>query len=480
MELEDIKGKTIRSVVALIGRTVLLQAVSLVAFFFLGIFLSPSAIGVFIAVNALLQIFTIFTDVGLGAALIQKKEELDEDDLRTTFTIQEILVTAAVVVGFLVTRYIAGYAHLNSQGIFLYHVLLITLFISSLKALPSLLLERKLAFDVQVIPQIVESSVFNVLVVVLAYRGFEIDSYSWAILVSALVGLPLYYILSPWKVRFGIARHKARALLSYGIAYQGKSVLAVIKDNLLTVFLTGWVGTEGVGYWGWAQRWAYSPFRLIVDSVTRVTFPAYARVQHEQETLRKGIEKSLFAVSFVLFPILTGMIFLIQPIIYVIPKYAKWEAALPSFYFLCLGAGLSAISNVLVNALDATGRVKTTLGLMILWIALTWGFTIVLVGKFGFTGISMASFVVALTVVYTGYLLKRHIEFSFVKPIWKPTFSSVVMGLGMFLILRVASGIVGILLAGITGAIIFAGVSFMIDRKEIMENFGIFLKAYRK
>ena len=480
MELDDLKGKTIRSVVALVGRTVFLQATSLVAFFFLGIFLSPSAIGIFIAVSALLRIFSLFTDVGLGAALIQKKEELDEDDLKTTFTIQEILVVTAVLVGFALTSVVARYASLDVQGVFLYKVLLITLFISSLKALPSLLLERKLAFETQVIPQIVEALVFNFLVVVLAYKGFGVDSYSWAILVSALAGLPLYYLLSPWKIRLGISRHKARHLLTYGIAYQGKSVLAVIKDDLLTVFLAGLVGTAGVGYWGWAQRWAYSPFRLIVDSVTRVTFPAYSRVQHDQEVLRKGIEKSLFGVSLVLFPILTAMIFLMKPVITFIPKYSKWELALPSFYFLCLGAGVSALSNILVNAMDATGRVKTTLGIMIIWIILTWTLTLVLVAKFGFTGISMASFLVTLTIVITVFLLKRYVSFSFVRPIIRPIFSCLFMGISMFFVLRYTSGLISVILAGAVGAIIYGGSSFLLDRKEIMANFGILLRAYKK
>lgn len=480
MQLDEVKNKTIRSVVALIGRTVFLQLTSLVAFFLLGIFLSPSAIGIFIAVSALLRIFSLFTDVGLGAALIQKKEELDEDDLRTTFTIQEILVVGVVLIGFSLTNIIANYANLDSQGIFLYRVLLITLFVSSLKALPSLLLERRLAFEIQVIPQIAEALVFNFLVVLLAYKGFGVDSYSWAILTSALVGLPLYYLLSPWKVRFGFSRHKARHLLSYGLAFQGKSFLAVIKDDLLTVFLTGLVGTSGVGYWGWAQKWAYSPFRLIVDSITKVTFPAYSRVQNNQETLRKGIEKSLFGVSVVLFPVLTMMVFLMKPIMTIIPRYSKWELALPSFYFLCLGAGVSALSNILVNALDATGKVKTTLGLMIMWIILIWGLTIFLVTKFGFTGISMASFLVTLTIVVTIFLLKRYVKFSFVGPIIKPIISCLFMAFGMFFTLKYTQGLFSIVLSGTLGAIIYSGVLLLIDRKEIMANFKILLGAYKK
>jgi len=390
MEYEDIKKRAIRGIVALTGRTVVLQLVSVVAFFLLGIFLSPSAVGVFIIVSSVMRILSLFTDVGLGAALIQKKEELDSEDLKTAFTLQEILVVFVVLLGFVATPLVANYIKLDSDGIFLYRILVFSLFISSLKVIPSILLERKLAFDKQILPQIVEAIVFNSLVVFLAYKGFGVASYAWAVLCSSLAGLPLYYLLSPWSPSFGIAFQRARKMISYGLAYQGKSVLAVVKDDLLTFFLAGKVSSAGVGYWGWAQRWSYSPFRFIADSVTKVTFPAYARIQHDKELLRVSVEKSLFGVSSLLFPILTAMVAVFPGLIKILPRYEKWEPALISFYFLCATAGISALSNVLVNALDATGRVKTTLGLMVLWIVGTWGLTIFLITRLGFTGIAVA------------------------------------------------------------------------------------------
>ncbi len=481
MELEEVKNKAIRGIIALGGRTVFLQATNLIAFFLLGIFLSPGAVGIFIAVSALTRIFTLFTDVGLGAALIQKKESLDKDDLATTFTIQALLVGLVVVAGFFLTPFVSSFANLDKDGIFLYQVLLLTLFISSLKAVPSILLERKLAFEKQVIPQIVEALVFNILVVVLAYKGFGVASYSWAILSSALVGLPIYYLVSPWRVSLGISWPKTKQLLSYGLAYQGKNVLAVIKDDLLTFFLVRQVGTTGLGYWGWAQRWAYSPFRLIVDSVTKVTFPAYSRIQHEREVLKVGIERSLLAISFVLFPILTTIAFLIGPLIQVIPRYSKWEPALPSFYLLCAGAAISALSNVLVNTLDATGRVKTTLSLMLVWIVLTWGLTVSLVAKIGFSGIALASFLVTLTIFLTIYLVNRVVRFRFWGSIYKPAVGCLFMAVTLFLEAAIlAPGLGTLVVSGAVGGIIYLLVLFLIARQELLVNIRLVWRAYQK
>ncbi len=233
------------------------------------------------------------------------------------------------------------------------------------------------------------------------------------------------------------------------------------------------VGITGVGYWGWAQRWAYSPFRLIVDSLTKVTFPAYSRIQHDKEILQMGIEKSLFAVSFVLFPVLTVMAFLIGPAMQIIPKYTKWEPALISFYFLCAGAAVSALSNILINALDATGRVKTTLGLMILWIVLTWLLTITLVAKFGFTGISIASFLVSLTIVLTVYLTKRVIKFNFVGSVYKPVIGCLGTGVGLYFLK------LPLILIFPVGVIIYLLILAILAKKELITNIAIIFKAYR-
>lgn len=481
MEPKELGHKTIRSVVALTSRTIFLQGISFVAFFLLGIFLSPQAIGVFIAVSALMRIFGLFTDLGLGAALVQKHGDLDDRDLKTTFTIQEILVVVIVGIGFLLTSKISHFARLDTEGSFLYQVLLVTLFLSSLKAIPSILLERKLAFELQVIPQIAEALVFNFLVVVLAYRGLGVAAYSWSILVSSLVGLPIYYLVSPWKISLGISLDRVRKLLSYGLAYQAKSFLSVFKDDLLTVFLNSLVGPAGIGYWGWAQRWSYSPFRLLVDSVTKVTFPAYSRIQHDRQLLRVGIEKSLFAVSATLFPVLTMMAILVSRLIYLLPRYAKWEPALISFYFLAAGAAVSGLSNILVNALDATGRVKITLGMMIVWIITTWTLTLTLVAKFGFTGIAMASFAVTLTIVLTIYLVKRVVKFNFLEFVWSAAVSSLVMGTAMIFISRLLTNSYwSLVVTGASGVIIYAALMYLLAREKIMADLRLVLRAYRR
>ena len=82
------------------------------------------------------------------------------------------------------------------------------------------------------------------------------------------------------------------------------SFLALVKDDLLTVFLGKVLPFTEVGYIGWAKKWAEVPLRLVMDSVVRVTFPTFSRIQESKETLSRAIEKRFSAcrLSFFLFP----------------------------------------------------------------------------------------------------------------------------------------------------------------------------------
>ena len=95
----QVKQKTVKGLIALIARTGLLQVIAVVATFVLTVFLDPAQFGVFAIVAAAVDILVYFSDIGLAGALIQKQEVTD-DDLATTFTIQQILSLVLLGLGF--------------------------------------------------------------------------------------------------------------------------------------------------------------------------------------------------------------------------------------------------------------------------------------------------------------------------------------------------------------------------------------------
>jgi O-antigen/teichoic acid export membrane protein len=470
IDIALVKRRSLTGVVALTSRTFLLQVIAFVATFLLTIFLSPQIFGVFYVVSAVINFLGYFSDIGLAAALIQKKEFLTPEDLSTTFTIQQLLVGSIVIIALAASRTISNFYGLDVTGLWLLRALIISFFLSSLKTIPSILLERKLDFNRLVIPQILETLGFYLVAVILAWRGFGIVSFTWAVLVRAVVGLVAMYIISPWRITLRLSRDVARKLMRFGVPFQLNSFIALLKDDLLTVFLGKVLPFAQIGYIGWAKKWAEVPLRLIMDSVIRVTFPAFSRLQEYKEHLRAAIEKTLFGLSLTMFPLSVGLLFFVAPLIHIIPKYGKWEPAVISFYLLTFSSILAGLSTPLTNALNAIGKIKVTLGLMVMWTVLTWILVLTLIHFYGFIGVPIAFVTVSATLVIVVYLVKRFVQFSFWSSIITPLLASLVQtGWYVGVLHFIPQTLVWLVPAAAAGVILYGGVVWIAEKRRIMD-----------
>jgi PST family polysaccharide transporter len=470
INIEIIKKKSVTGILALTSRTFLLQLIAFGATFLLTIYLTPSVFGIFFVVSAVISFLSYFSDIGLAAALIQKKEELTNDDLTTTFTIQQLLVFPIALVAYLLSSRVASFYGIGREGTVLFQALVISFFFSSLKTIPSVLLERSLKFHILVIPQIAETLGFYIVAVILAWRGYGVTSFTYAVLTRAIIGLILMYVVSPWKIRIGIEKTVAKRLLKFGIPFQLNSFLALLKDDLMTIFLGKILPFAEVGYIGWAKKWAEVPLRLIMDSVIRVTFPAFARLQHSKEILGRAIEKTLFGLALTILPISVGLMFFIDPLVKLIPKYSKWEPALFSFSLFVLASVFAAFSTPLTNALNAVGKIKTTLVLMVSWTVATWVLTITLVHYIGFNGVALALLILTTSLGIVVALTKKVAAFSFISMVKWPCIAACMQSLLYFLLRGNAPYVPAYqIFIACLGVILYIAVLLMFERKRIVE-----------
>ncbi len=467
----SLKKRAVAGVLSLTSRNFILYLISAFAYSILGVYLKRDDFGIYAAVTAVMRITAYFTNFGFGAAIVQKKGYIRNEELTTAFTVQ-VLITLLIFMFFLINRnFVATFFHLSAGGLGLLLVLIFTIFLSSFKTIPAVLLERDLKFDKVILPQIAENLVFNGILVYLAINNYGITSYTFATLISALVGIPIYFLVSPWKLNLGFSISSLK-LLIYGIFFQAKGILATIKDDLLTtvLILTKFLDYSSLGLISWWQKWAFFPFRFIVDSVTQVSFSAYSRLQHDKNLLKEAIEKSIFATSVILFPILGGMMVSASYLIKFIPKYHQWESGLLTFYFFCLNAGVSSLSNILINALDATGKVTTTLKMMILWTALIWSLTLILVYYWGYNGVAVASFLVTLTIGITVYLVKKVVNFSFIGGFIKPLVGAVTMTAIVYIYDRLfVTNFIFLLSSFVVGVVFYSSFVLILCKNQALE-----------
>lgn len=464
----EIKGKIITGVYALTTRTFVLQVISFISTFILTILLDPSVFGVFFIVSAVISFLSYFSDVGLAAALIQKKQEPTREELVSVFTLQQILVGSIVTIAFLFSLQFAQFYGLKQDGVFLLRALLISFFLSSLKTIPSIILERRLDFSRLIIPQVLETFVFYTVAIILAFLGQGIISFAYAAILRGIVGLLAIYIISPWRISLGISIASVKELLSFGVPFQANSFLALVKDDLMTIFLGKILPFAHVGYLGWAKKWAEVPLRLIMDSIIRVTFPAYSRLQEEKQILAKALNRSMFFLALFIFPITALLILYIRPLIFLIPKYIKWEGALVPFYFFAVSSIFASFSSPLINALNAIGKIKKTLLLMVFWTIATWVLVPLFTILFGYQGSASAFFLVSISGIIPIILMRRYVYFKIAPAIVIPAIATVAMFLTIFIFLALGRGVEILLSSAVVGVFLYILIIWYLAKDEIV------------
>lgn len=437
ISLETVKSKAVKGVIALTGRTLILKIIAFIAQGLLWAFLEPEHFGAFLLVSATVNFLSYFADIGLGAALIQKKEKPTDADFRTVFTVQETLVISISLILLLFSPVLTKTHSLSPEGVHLLYALTAAFFLASLKNIPSIILERRLEFGKFIIPQILEDLVYNVVVVYLAWKGMGLTSFTYAVLARGVVGVVAIYILQPWKPGIALSKKSLKNLLGFGIPYQLNNFLATVKDDGLTIVMGGILGSVGLGILGVAQRASQYPLRFFMDTVTKVTFPAFSRMQDDKVELARGLTRSVFFICALVFPSLVGLVILFPSIIEIIPAYKKWEPAYIPLVFFSANAAIGAFTTQFTNTLNAVGKIKTTFKLMVMWTSLSWLLIPYMGMKWNYEGASLGYFLVSATSIVAYFILKKMVELDTFYALVKPFIASFVMGCVLFILRNV-------------------------------------------
>lgn len=468
IQLQALKKKTVSGAFSYMLRTVFLYGVGLVAAAVLGAYLTVQEFAIFGVVTQVIGLLTFFSDIGLASALIQKKSAPTISELRTVFTIQQLLswLIFFITLGVVISGVLAP--KIGLAGGYVLLALGLSFPLASLKTIPSVLLERKLDFAQLVLPQIVEQLVYNGLLIYLAVHGYGVTSYTVAILVRSVLGVAVMYWIQRWPVGLAWDREALRTMLGSGIKFQLNDFLARIKDQLFYLSLGLYLPLQQFGYISFAKQWSMMPYQLTVQNVIAITFPTYSRLQHDKGLLKKAIEKTLFFISLLIFPMLVGMCVLVIPLTQLVVRYQKWQPALLTFTLFTLSIGWSAISTPLTNTLSAVGQINKTLKLMVIWTVLTWIVTPVAIYFFGFEGVAVAAMLISFTSALPIYYVRQVVPVAIWEQVWRQLLAAVGMGgVGVLLLPLMGQSLSAMLAGGMVMATSYLAILWLVGHRKV-------------
>lgn len=476
-DLDVVKSRSFISVASLLAQGSYTALLGFVAFFILTIKSGVYLLGIYNTVLAALASFNYFTNLGLAAALMQKKE-IKQIDLNTAFYIQFLLTCFAVVIGYIATPLVFSYyKDIPPNAVNLYWAVLASFFILSLKTIPSVLLEKDIKIYKVVIVQALEGTVFYLIIIGMVFLNFEIESLVVAVLARAFLGTALIYIFSPWHPTLSFSWSSGKKLLAYGIPFQSNSFLAFFKDDLLILYLGGAIGLTNLGYVTFAKKYAEFSIRLIMDNINRVAFPLFARFQSDKVLLKKSLEKVLYYETIAIFAMVIGAMLVFDVLLKVVPGgyYDKWHYSLTSFYFFSLSSLFVSLYSPLINLFNAVGKVRKSLLFMVYFTVLTWVLIPPMIVLFGYPGISYAFFIMSLSFFLVLRETKKIVVFS-MRRILRDVLIAVAAMTVSIGILRIIfinmlhMDAIYLLLAIVCGGAVYIGALYKIKGKELFDE----------
>lgn len=386
--IEELKQKSVAGFGYLLRRQVIVKIIFLLGNVVLARLLAPSVFGTYAIIAFVMQFFSSFADVGLGAALIQKKNHPTAEELSTTFWAQQILVCLLIGIVFAVAPLVKLlYTALDAEMIWVIRMMALGFLFSSLKTLPLILMERQLDFRRIAWIEIVEQLLFYTAAIVLALLGYKVWSFVLATILREFSGMLIAYARSTWRPSCLFRLASISDMIRFGFPFQGNNFLNFVKEGVTPIFVGLYSGSAGVGFITWARTFAFVPL-VFSESFGRVAFPAFSAIQHDRMLLREAVERSVRMMSFVLLP---GTLLMVAfaPEITQVFFTEKWVPGIWAFYLYCTTPLMISVMLPMYSAILSMGKSAVLLKMTVLLVLLEWGLGIPFVIQFGFTGIAL-------------------------------------------------------------------------------------------
>lgn len=263
--------------------------------------------------------------------------------------------------------------------------------------------------------------------------------------------------------------------IKFGAFLTADSLVNFINTNISTAVLARTLGAVVTGGYNLAYNVAVMPPTRLNPIITRVLFPAFAKIQDDQEKLRLNFYKLLSLVGILNFPALLGLAMVSDEFV----RFAfgeKWIFIIPILQVLCVVGILRSIGNPIGSLLMAKGRInlsfyfnvfKIFLFTPALYFGAKWGGGLGV--AIGFLCVQTLNTLLSYFVLIKPVLGKSYKEY--VNSIWLPVKLTIPMLVGVYalgLIIPANFPVFVVLISKIAFGVIVYGVTLSFSRNELI------------
>jgi len=317
--------------------------------------LTPADFGLVALALTIMTIFNIASSLGLANVLVTERN-LDQ---RVAGTLLTMTVASGAVVALILLAAAPPIAALFGEprlkGVLA--VVAPIVLITSFTWFYDSLLQRQLLFGRRLVALVVQSAIYAVVALSLAFEGAGY----WSLVGGQLAGVSaaavVFMVLAPARPWPGFHAATARRALSSGSGFLLQSGFGFVQQNTDFIVVGGMLGPTKLGLYSAAYRMGDLPYSGIADPVSRVTFPAFARMHGAGEAVGERFLRATRIVVFVSAPIGILMSATAHPFVETVLG-RDWLPMAPALTIFGIWAVMRSIEGSVAWFLNALGQAR--------------------------------------------------------------------------------------------------------------------------
>lgn len=326
--------------------------------------LRPEDFGLIGMATPFYGLITLFQDLGLSQAVIQKKD-LSHDDINSLFWIN-VCVGVVLSVLLVAAAPLVGLFYRNAEVSVIMTWMVVLPLIAAIGTLPGSILARRMEFGALALIDAGGSAggFIAALLIAVIFHNF------WALyasmFVTTVVASVACFVVARWWPSAPKITSGARAMLHFGAGVTGFNLTSFIARNLDNALIGRSWGDVQLGFYDRAYKLLLLPLQQVTNPVAKVMVPALSRLNEDTARYEGAFFKSF---GFMLCLTSPGIVFMVANAGKLIPFVmgVKWAPCVPIFQVLGLIGLIQVINNPSGWLLISQGRTK----LYAIWGAVT-------------------------------------------------------------------------------------------------------------
>ena len=286
-----------------------------------------------------------------------------------------------------------------------------------------------------------------------------------------------------WKYHrpaFRLRRADLDGYLGFGLYQMGERMVNFLSANVDYLLVGRYLGPSALGSYSIAYQLVVKPVFEFNPILTRVSFPAFAKKQHDDEALTRGYIELSRLIAFVVIPLMAAVAAL-APVIVPVVFGEKWRAAIPLLQILTIVGISRSLTSPAGDLILAKGRPDLNFKINAFLLA-TMATSLYLAVHLGVVAVAWTSSAVeTLAFVLCLVILRRLIGLRAAQYLgaFRSTCLNSAAAVAAMLITRAAlepsvgKSLLTLLAAGAAGAGTYAGLALLNERQYVFQMLSI-------